>query len=105
MGLEPFIVSSALRLVLAQRLLRVNCENCKVEYEPHPRILERIERQLGQSWSSTSFRGVGCAVCGQSGYVGRTAVYETLKALRDGKSLKDLLNRDTWSLFLHEKEL
>ncbi|MCH7924598.1 MAG: type II secretion system ATPase GspE [Planctomycetes bacterium] len=77
MGVEPFLVSSSISGVLAQRLVRRICSHCKEEYIPEavnvpPELRELIEpdQQL--------FRGTGCADCRQSGYRGRLGIFELM---------------------------
>ena len=71
-GVEPFLVASSLVGVLAQRLVRKLCEECKVEADP-----DAFERRfLGETGAATVYRAVGCEACGQSGYRGRTGIYE-----------------------------
>jgi len=75
MGVEPFLVSSSLEGVLAQRLVRTICKHCKEEYEPDPASLPAdFEFQPGQ----TLWRGRGCRECRNSGYAGRIGIYELL---------------------------
>jgi general secretion pathway protein E len=71
MGVEPFLLSSSLVGVLAQRLVRTLCSDCR-----QPRDATHSELQfLGES-SATVFEAPGCDVCSQSGYRGRTGIYE-----------------------------
>ncbi|QFU24932.1 type II secretion system ATPase GspE [Shewanella eurypsychrophilus] len=76
MGVEPFLVSSSLLGVLAQRLIRTLCKECKSEHVP-----DQIERKLlGMSADDTSviYRAEGCKSCGHNGYRGRTGIHELL---------------------------
>ncbi|MGH2829085.1 MAG: GspE/PulE family protein, partial [Actinomycetota bacterium] len=79
MGVEPFLVSSAIDCVLAQRLVRVLCEKCKEPYTATPEALaeSRITVPEGQH-GATLFRAVGCQACGKTGYRGRMAVHEVM---------------------------
>ena len=80
MGVEPFLLASSMVGMLAQRLVRVLCSGCKVESEPGP--LDR--RVLGLHDASASvWAPGGCEECGQSGYRGRTGIYE-LVTVDDG---------------------
>jgi type IV pilus assembly protein PilB len=83
MGVEPFLISSSLLGVLAQRLLRKVCEKCKEAYTPSDQLLKDmgLENKVGQNIKFT--RGKGCKVCSQSGYKGRTGIYELLKVTPD----------------------
>jgi len=75
MGVEPFLVGSALDCVLAQRLARRLCDHCKDEYEPTEAILE----QAGFAEAPTTLqRAVGCKVCSNTGYRGRVAIHELM---------------------------
>lgn len=76
MGVEPFLVSSSLLLVVAQRLVRKICPYCKEEYKPPQEIFE----SLGLEDDGTVFyRGKGCPQCRNTGYKGRIAVYELME--------------------------
>ncbi len=74
MGIEPFLISTSVIGVCAQRLVRRICTKCKEEYEPDPAIL----RHLGVDENKKLFRGKGCDSCGHTGYKGRVGVYEVL---------------------------
>ncbi len=78
MGIEPFLVSSSCNLILAQRLARKICKECKVKLP----IAEKVLIDLGVSPQDAKkmecFKGSGCAVCGGTGYKGRIALYEVM---------------------------
>jgi general secretion pathway protein E len=76
MGVAPFLVSSAVIGILAQRLVRVLCPNCKEEYKPDSVDLKSLG--LPEDDSGPFFRPVGCRECEKEGYKGRTAVHELL---------------------------
>ena len=76
MGIEPFNISASLLGVLAQRLVRKVCGNCKVEYTPEPEVLRRLGLSEDEIKGKTLFRGVGCEKCSGSGYNGRYAIHE-----------------------------
>ncbi|HEX7003007.1 MAG TPA: ATPase, T2SS/T4P/T4SS family [Trueperaceae bacterium] len=78
MGIEPFNVSASLIGVLAQRLVRKVCSNCKVEYTPEPEVLRRIGLSEAEIDGKTLYRGVGCEKCNGSGYNGRHGIHELL---------------------------
>jgi type IV pilus assembly protein PilB len=78
MGIEPFNVSASLIGVLAQRLVRKVCGNCRVEYTPEPEVLRRIGLEESELSGKTLYRGVGCEKCGGSGYNGRYGIHELL---------------------------
>ena len=80
MGVEPFLVATALNAVLAQRLIRRVCENCMEDDQPDPRQLAWLEALHGGSLRDHRFkRGTGCHQCHNSGYAGRVGVYELLE--------------------------
>jgi type IV pilus assembly protein PilB len=79
MGIEPFLVGSALDVVVAQRLCRQLCERCKTSYQPEPHELQRV----GYPWSEGDplpvlYRPTGCSACSQTGYRGRLALHEVM---------------------------
>ncbi len=80
MGVEPFLVATALNAVLAQRLIRRVCRNCAEEHEADMRQLPWLENLHGGSLAGRRFmRGRGCHQCHNSGYSGRIGVYELLE--------------------------
>ena len=85
MGVEPFLISSSVILVAAQRLIRKICQNCKEEYEPDKKFIEKL--QISDLPKKILFyRGKGCPMCGNTGYKGRIGIIETLTltpAIRD----------------------
>ena len=76
MGIEPFLVASSVVAVLAQRLLRKICPDCKTPYKPSVDELDRLD--LPPETSTTLYRGAGCAACSQTGYRGRTGIFELM---------------------------
>lgn len=79
MGVEPFLVSSSLLGVLAQRLVRRVCKKCREEYEPSPALVKSfgLESQIHKDIKLV--RGKGCKICNSSGYKGRIGIFELLK--------------------------
>jgi len=75
MEVEPFLVASAICGVLAQRLVRRICSNCKVSYQPDAAELKAIGMSGQQV---TLYRGEGCRACSNTGYKGRAGIYEVL---------------------------
>ena len=95
MGVEPFLISAALNMILAQRLVRRVCPKCRSEYEP-PRTLRRALEKMGYDIPKFH-KGVGCRRCRNTGYAGRIGVHEILVVndeLRDavvaGESIGEL---------------
>ena len=78
MGVEPFNISASLLGVLAQRLVRRICKNCKIEYTPDPDVLRRLSLKEEKIAGKKLYRGVGCEKCSGSGYRGRMAIHELL---------------------------
>ena len=77
MGVEPFLVSSSIIGVVAQRLVRTICPNCKESYKPSPKIIT----ELGLSSKDVDlvfYRGKGCKACGNTGYKGRLGIFELM---------------------------
>lgn len=77
MGIEPFLVASSVVAVLAQRLIRKVCPECKKAYQPDDEELIRLGVVPGKT-RPTFYRGTGCAACSQTGYRGRTGIHELL---------------------------
>jgi type II secretory ATPase GspE/PulE/Tfp pilus assembly ATPase PilB-like protein len=87
MGIEPFLISSTLDTVVAQRLVRVLCGYCKTATSPADAIYGKLNIDSAQS---VVYRATGCDSCGKTGYRGRTTVYEILKIT---PALRDLISR------------
>jgi type IV pilus assembly protein PilB len=88
MGLEPFLITAALTLVEAQRLIRVNCSHC---LEPDERVTEKelLSSEVPQDWIGkfTPLRGRGCEECGNTGYEGRRGIYEVMPMTENLRNL------------------
>jgi len=78
MGIEPFLVTSSVIAILAQRLVRVVCDNCKEEYSPDPESMEGIGLTPEMLMGKRIFRSRGCPVCLNTGYLGRTGIFELM---------------------------
>lgn len=78
MGVEPFLVASSLLGVLAQRLVRKLCPECRRPHAPDPAEHRLLETSSEDTVPDTLYAPTGCAVCSGSGYQGRTGVYELL---------------------------
>jgi general secretion pathway protein E len=78
MGIEPFLVSSVVRAIVAQRLIRVICPECKEGYVPEAEALREVGIVPEQLEGGMVYRGKGCPACSETGYRGRTAIYEIL---------------------------
>ncbi len=96
MGVEPFLLSSSLLAVMAQRLVRLLCSDCKEAHEPS--ASERALLGLADDADVTIYRGKGCAKCNGTGYRGRTGIYELIEiddvlrtAIHDGVGEQEML--------------
>ena len=78
MGVAPFMVASSLQAVVAQRLVRANCENCADTHEASPQERAWLEA-LGGTGDERTLRGRGCTQCNGTGLAGRAGVYEMLE--------------------------
>ena len=98
MGVPRYMVALSLQLILAQRLVRVICDNCSEPHAPQPHEREWLRYELGDSVDQRSFRrGRGCAHCGGTGYQGRTGVYEMLEMTNE---IVAALNNDDTGVFV-----
>jgi type IV pilus assembly protein PilB len=78
MGIEPFLISSVLLVSFAQRLVRTVCPYCKESYKPPQKSLEAMGITAQDTKSATFQRGKGCYQCKNTGYKGRTGLFEVL---------------------------
>lgn len=81
MGMEPFLLASAINVTVAQRILRKLCTHCRVQYSPPPEINDHFAKVLGPLLPKSPprfFKAKGCAECGNLGYQGRMGIYEVL---------------------------
>jgi type IV pilus assembly protein PilB len=79
MGVEPFLITASVNLVLAQRLARRICGDCRQEVEVEPQSL--VDLGVAEHRLSTAkvYEGAGCPTCNNTGYKGRVALYEVMK--------------------------
>ena len=92
MGIEPYLVSSSVSGVIAQRLARKICDNCKISYKASEK--EKQLLGLDEKEDVTLYKGRGCAVCNKTGYKGRLPLYEMMIV---NSSIKELINRKSSS--------
>jgi general secretion pathway protein E len=78
MGVEPFLVSSSVIAIMAQRLVRTICPKCKEAYEPPEESLRELGADLKKLKSRMVYRGKGCDACLGTGYYGRSGIFELL---------------------------
>ncbi len=77
-GVKPFLVASALRAAMAQRLVRAICEKCKEAYTPSEREMKMLGA-MSKTVPDRMYHGVGCDKCGRTGYKGRKGIFEIFK--------------------------
>ncbi len=89
MGVEPFLLASALNVIIAQRVVRKICPHCRIEFNPPPEVIENIKSVLGKFLPAPNrsgsgpvflklFKGKGCSNCVNTGYLGRIGIFEVL---------------------------
>lgn len=78
MGIEPFLISSTLMGVLAQRLVRTVCSKCRSPFEPTENQLAQLKLSTFDMGGKTFYYGRGCDTCNDTGYKGRSGIYELL---------------------------
>ena len=78
-GVPAYLISATVRLVIAQRLVRVICPRCKEEVRPDAEQLELISRISPEAKDWTFYKGTGCSDCRHTGFRGRTGIFEFLK--------------------------
>jgi len=100
MGVEPFLVTAGVNLILAQRLVRKICENCKAPVSIDPKVLLEIEVKKEDIPGFTVYQGRGCPSCNDIGYKGRIAIYEVMP-FSDG--LKTLLYQNAQLIDIKRK--
>ena len=93
MGIEPFLASSSLSAVVAQRLVRLICKECKEPYAPDREFLKEVGLIPEDLKEGFLYRGKGCSACFNTGYKGRTGIYEIL-----------IVNDSIKSFMLHTSE-
>ncbi len=93
MGVEPFLMASSLDLIIAQRLVRKICTQCRVSFTAQPELIEKFIPNAQRFFTQTSFslyKGKGCSSCNNTGFKGRTAIFECIQVTGD---LQDLILR------------
>ncbi len=88
MGVEPFLLASSLEAVLAQRLIRTICPNCKKPYKPDETLLKSLNGSAAIEPDTRFYLGAGCNECMQTGMKGRTGIFELLRITA---TLRDLI--------------
>lgn len=102
MGVEPFLISSTMEGVLAQRLVRTICPECKQPYQPDREVLQQLGLSQEQVQDRPFYHGVGCLRCNETGYKGRRGVYEYLRVT---DPIRDLINERKPTIVIRDKAL
>ncbi|MGO8988886.1 MAG: type IV-A pilus assembly ATPase PilB [bacterium] len=87
MGIEPFLISSAVVLILAQRLIRKICMDCREPVKVHPQLLIDLGIPPDEVKSIQVYKGKGCSICNNTGYKGRLGLYEVMPMKEEVKEL------------------
>ena len=100
MGVAPYLVSSTLEAVLAQRLVRTNCPSCKSPYEPDDETLRRLSMTRDQIGNRSFYYGRGCQTCNNTGYKGRKGIFEYLRV---SPQIREMINEKKPTLLIRER--
>ncbi|HTR41455.1 MAG TPA: GspE/PulE family protein [Pseudomonadales bacterium] len=100
MGLEPFLISSSLTSVLAQRLVRTICKNCRTTFEPTEEQLAMLNLSPHDLGDKVFHYGRGCSVCNDTGYKGRKGIFELLVI---SEPVRALINERAPTVVLRQK--
>lgn len=90
MGIEPYLLSSTLELIISQRLVRKICNSCKVSYEVEDSHFEKFGKEVKSYFtdgSMTLYKGKGCDACSNTGFSGRIGIFEFLKTSQELQEL------------------
>ncbi|MBN2594053.1 MAG: hypothetical protein JXA81_11140, partial [Sedimentisphaerales bacterium] len=83
MGIERYLLASALNVVIAQRLVRRICEHCKEPITLNDEVIKHLGLSKEQVENSVFYQGRGCPACGETGYLGRLPIFEFLDVDND----------------------
>jgi type IV pilus assembly protein PilB len=100
MGVEPFLISSTLMAVLAQRLVRTICKKCRTPFEPTETQLSLLNLSPHDIGDKVFYYGRGCSVCNDTGYKGRRGIFELLVV---NDAIRNLINERAPSVVLRQK--
>ena len=87
LGMEPYTIASSVILIVAQRLVKVICPDCKGEHIPDKQLLENFKKYIDGLKIEKFYHGKGCEKCAFSGFLGRTAIFEILRVNENIRSL------------------
>ena len=102
MGVEPFLISSTLMAVLAQRLVRTICKNCRTPFEPTEEQLSLLNLSAHDLGDKVFHYGRGCSTCNDTGYKGRKGIFELLII---NEALRLLINERAPTIVLRQKAI
>jgi type IV pilus assembly protein PilB len=102
LGLEPFLITATLEAIVAQRLVRRICTNCKAEYKPTEEQLMELALRPEDVGERAFFYGKGCDYCNNTGYRGRMGIYETMVL---DESLRELVMRRASTAVLRRESI
>jgi len=87
MGVQPFLITATVEAILAQRLVRKICVECRTQFEPSDELLMELQLPLAQARKYKFYYGRGCQRCNNTGYKGRCGIYELLDVTDDIRDL------------------
>jgi len=102
MNVEPFMISSSLEAVLAQRLIRKICTKCRTTYEPKESVLMQLGLSPHDIGDKPFYYGKGCEACNNTGYKGRKGIYELLEMT---DPIRELINQRAPTVVLRQKAI
>jgi type IV pilus assembly protein PilB len=102
MGVEPFLISSTLMAVLAQRLVRTICKNCRTPFEPTEEQLSLLNLSAHDLGDKAFHYGRGCSTCNDTGYKGRKGIFELLIV---NEAIRLLINERAPTIVLRQKAI
>ncbi len=102
MGIEPFLVATSVHMIVAQRLVRRICTDCKQEEETTPQLLMDAGFSPAEAQTVKAYKGTGCSTCGNKGYKGRCGLYEVLEITDE---LRELILVGASALELRKKAI
>ncbi|MBN1916702.1 MAG: type II secretion system ATPase GspE [Verrucomicrobia bacterium] len=99
-GVEPFLITSTLEAILAQRLIRTVCPRCKTPFKPTEFALNQLGLTLEDTEGKELFYGRGCPDCNDTGYLGRTGIFELLQVT---DPIRELIIRNAPTVVIRQK--
>jgi len=102
MGLEPFLISASLEAILAQRLVRRICKNCRTAYEPSQELIDLLDVDPLEIADKDFYYGDGCPECSNTGYKGRIGLFEMIVV---SDAIRELINQRAPTLSIKQKAL